>query len=49
MQHKKINTELLMSKGNAGTKSGAKTEGKIIQRLSQLGIHPYADTKHIHY
>jgi hypothetical protein len=30
--HKKINPEFLLSKGNAGTKSGAVTEGKTIQR-----------------
>jgi hypothetical protein len=29
-----------MSKGNAGTKTGAETEGKDIQRLPHLGIHP---------
>lgn len=28
------------SKGNAGTESGAETEGKTIQRFSHLGIHP---------
>ena len=28
---KNIHSELLMSKGNAGTKSGAETEGKAIQ------------------
>jgi hypothetical protein len=33
------NPELLLSKGNTGTKSGTKTEGKAIQRLPQLGIH----------
>jgi hypothetical protein len=32
--------ELLLSKGNTGTKSGAETEGKTIQRLPHLGIHP---------
>jgi hypothetical protein len=32
--------ELLLSKGNSRTKSGAETEGKTIQRLSHLGIHP---------
>jgi hypothetical protein len=31
--------ELLLSKGNAGTKSGAGAEGKAIQRLPHLGIH----------
>lgn len=28
------------SKGNAGTESGAETEGKTIQRFPHLGIHP---------
>ena len=37
---KNINSEFLLSKGNAGTKSRVETEGKAIQRLSQLGIHP---------
>jgi hypothetical protein len=37
---KNINLELLLSKGNEGTKSGAETEGKAIQRLPLLGIHP---------
>jgi hypothetical protein len=37
---KNINIEFLLSKGNAGTKSAAETEGKAIQRLSHLGIHP---------
>jgi hypothetical protein len=32
--------ELVLSKGNTGTKSGAETEGKAIQRLSHLAIHP---------
>ena len=31
---------LPLSKGNTGTKSGTETEGKSIQRLPQLGIHP---------
>jgi hypothetical protein len=35
-----FNLELLLSKGNTGTKSGAETEGKVIQRLPHLGIHP---------
>jgi hypothetical protein len=34
-----VNPELLLSKGNTETKSGAKTEGKAIQRLPHLGIH----------
>ena len=33
------NPEFLLSKGNAGTKSGAETEGKAIQSLPHLGIH----------
>jgi hypothetical protein len=37
---KNINPELLLSKGNAGAKSEAKTEGKTIQRLPHLEIHP---------
>jgi hypothetical protein len=39
-QLKNINTELFLSKGNAGTENGAETEGKAIQRLPHLGIHP---------
>jgi hypothetical protein len=41
---KNINPQFLLSKGNAGTKSGGGTEGKAIQRLPYLGIHPSADT-----
>jgi hypothetical protein len=37
---KNINPEFLLPKGNAGTKSGAEIEGKAIQSLPQLGIHP---------
>jgi hypothetical protein len=37
---KNINPELLLSKGNAGTKSGTETEGNAIQRLPPPGIHP---------
>jgi hypothetical protein len=37
---KNINPELLLSKGNAWTKRRAETEGKAIQRLPHLGIHP---------
>ena len=38
--HKNTNPELLLSEGNAGTKSGAETEGKAIQRLlHHLAIH----------
>jgi hypothetical protein len=35
-----ILTTLLQSKGNAMTKNGAEAEGKAIQRLFHLGIHP---------
>jgi hypothetical protein len=39
--HLKIfNSELFLSKGNTGTKNGEETEGKAIQRLPHLGIHP---------
>jgi hypothetical protein len=31
---------MLLSKGNTGTKTGAETEGKAIQRLPHLRIHP---------
>jgi hypothetical protein len=37
---KNINPLFLLSEGNARTKSGAQTEGKAIQGLSHLGIHP---------
>jgi hypothetical protein len=37
---KNINPELFLSKGNTGTECGAETEGKAIQRLPHLGIHP---------
>jgi hypothetical protein len=37
---KNINPECLLSKGNAGIKNGAETEGKAIQRLPHLEIHP---------
>jgi hypothetical protein len=36
---KNINPEFLLSKRIAGTRSGAETEGKAIQRLPHLGIH----------
>jgi hypothetical protein len=32
--------ELLLSKGNTETKNEIETEGKAIQRLPHLGIHP---------
>jgi hypothetical protein len=35
-----FNPELLLSKENTATKSRAKTEGKTIQRLYYLEIHP---------
>jgi len=30
----------ILTEGNTGTKSGAETKGKAIQRLPHLGIHP---------
>jgi hypothetical protein len=36
----KLNPELLLAKGNTGTKSGTQTEGKVIQELFHLRIHP---------
>jgi hypothetical protein len=42
-----FNPELLLSEGNTGTKSGAETEGKAIQRLPHLPSHmqtPNPDT-----
>jgi hypothetical protein len=39
-QSQNFNSELLLSKGNTGTKSGADTKGKAIQCLPHLGIHP---------
>jgi hypothetical protein len=35
-----VNPEMFLSKGKTGTKHGTETEGKAIQRLSYLGIHP---------
>jgi hypothetical protein len=35
-----FNLELLLSKGNVGTKCGAETKIKAIQRLPHLGIYP---------
>jgi hypothetical protein len=46
---KNIDSEFLLSKGNAETKKGEGTEGKAIQRLSHLGIHPIHQTKPRHY
>jgi hypothetical protein len=37
---KNFNPELLLSKGNMGTKCGTEIEGKAIQRLPHLEIHP---------
>jgi hypothetical protein len=37
---KNNNGEFLLSKGNARIKSGVESEGKTIQRLPYLGIHP---------
>jgi hypothetical protein len=34
------NPELFLSKGHTGTKIGAESEGKAIQRLPHLEIHP---------
>jgi hypothetical protein len=34
-----FNPELLLSKGNTRTKSGAKTEGKAMQRLPHLTVN----------
>jgi hypothetical protein len=36
-------------KGIRETKFGAETEGKTIQRLPHLGIHPIKTTKTRHY
>jgi len=44
-----LNPEWLLSKGNTGTKYGAETEGKAIQRLPHWESIPYADTKPRHY
>jgi hypothetical protein len=35
-----FNPEWFLSKGNTGTKCGPENEGKAIQRLPKLGIHP---------
>jgi hypothetical protein len=45
-----VDTSFLLRMGNkipmeGVTKFGAKTEGKIIQRLPHLGIHPKPDTR----
>ena len=41
LTHLKVfNPELILSKGNAGTKNEAETEGKAIQRPPYLVIYP---------
>jgi hypothetical protein len=35
-----FNLELLLSKGNAGTKNEAEAEGRDTGRILHLGIHP---------
>jgi hypothetical protein len=35
-----FNPDGLLSKRNTGTECGAETEGKAIQKLLHLGIHP---------
>ena len=35
-----FNPELFLSKGNKGTTNGAESDGKSIQELPHLGIHP---------
>ena len=37
---KKFNSELILPKGNTGTKNGAETEGQATQKVPHLGIHP---------
>jgi hypothetical protein len=46
---KNINPEFLLFKGNTGTKNGAETDGKAIQKLLTWGSILYADTKLRHY
>ena len=41
---KNINPDFLLSKENAGTRSGAETEGKVMQRLPHLGNPPHLQT-----
>jgi hypothetical protein len=43
---KNFDPELFLSKGNIGTKNGAKTEGQAIQRPPNLGSIPCTGTKH---
>jgi hypothetical protein len=38
LKHK--NPEFLLTKGNSGTKTGTESEGKAIQSLPNIGIHP---------
>jgi hypothetical protein len=60
MKHKKegqhLGASVLLRRGNkilmgtnTETKCGADTEGKAIQRLPHLGIHPHTVTKCRHY
>jgi hypothetical protein len=46
---KKFDPQLFLSKGNAGTKNGAETEGRATQRPTILGPIPGLDTKLHHY
>jgi hypothetical protein len=46
---KDINSEFVLSKGNAGTNSGVETEGKAIQRLPHKGSIPSDYTKLRYY
>jgi hypothetical protein len=39
----------ILMRGNTETKCGAETEGKAIQRLPHLGIHPTCRNKPRHY
>jgi hypothetical protein len=37
---KNFNPKLILFKGNTGTRIGAETEGKAIQRVPHVRIHP---------
>ena len=37
----------ILTGGNMETKYGAETEGKAIQRLSHLGIHPFIQSPNL--
>jgi hypothetical protein len=37
----------ILTGGNIKTKYGAETEGKAIQRLSHLGIHPFIQSPNL--